>query len=585
MTPILERTSRLMLRGLAIAIAIAGAADPVVSVSRNKPTRVTIATAVLPGRLEEARRVRDALIAAAGTNVEWIERASRGGRLPCAAGDPCVVIADGSIDWAIPPDRSEPTSLLRLDRPGAPNTSVSSASVARNQHLAAAGVMDVDVAGVGVAGQRSDVLVRDGDAIVGSAPVDWQADGTQRVSIPWWPIAEGARRLRVSLGPAAGETSGADNVVDVGVTVSAAQVPVFVFEPRPSWASAFVRRALEADPRLMVESRVKLGPTLSSGTPSSGLDQHALDRSALVVVGAPDALDANEVALLDRYVRIRGGTLVLLPDRAPAGPALTLLRGRWREQLRSAPEPVGPLQASELLLGDPASDLDIVLGGTPDAPTLVVRPAGAGRILVSGAMDAWRYRTASDNAFDRFWRSMAADAARNSASLTVDLATAVASRAARVPVIVRWRSLIAPGIVAVRAYSRCGRGEPVPIRLWPAGEPGVFSGSLVTGSASTCEVEAAIEDGPSASAAIVVADDARRSTTGVLDDLDRLVKATGGLSAKASDAAQVARGLVEARPPLQVVTAIRPMHSAWWMFPFAALLGGEWWLRRRSGLR
>ena len=28
-----------------------------------------------------------------------------------------------------------------------------------------------------------------------------------------------------------------------------------------------------------------------------------------------------------------------------------------------------------------------------------------------------------------------------------------------------------------------------------------------------------------------------------------------------------------------------PMRSFWWMFPFVACLAGEWWLRRRGGLR
>jgi hypothetical protein len=583
--PTTERAIRLACRVMAITIAIAGVADPVVSVSRPQPTRVTIATAVEPLREGEARRARETLIAAAGRNIDWIERTSPAGRLPCAGGDPCVVIADGSVNWAVPPDRTELTSVIRLGLPGAPNTSISSASVASNQHVAAAGVIEVDVAGVGVAGQHSDVLVRDGDAIVGSTSIDWKTDGTQRIAIPWWPIAEGARRLRLSLGLVPDEPSGADNVVDLGATVSAARLPVLVFEPRPSWASAFVRRALEGDPRLSVEGRVTLGPTMWSGTPSSRLDQRVLDRSALVVVGAPEALDTGEVALLDRYVRVRGGTLALVPDRAPAGPVLTLLRGGWREQLRSAPEPVGPLQASELLIGENASDLDIVLGGSADAPTLMVRPVGAGRILVSGAMDAWRYRTANDNAFDRFWRSIAADAARNSASLTLDLGVPVATRAARVPIIVRFRSMIDAAIVNVRAYSRCGGDEAVPIRLWPAGESGVFTGSFTASSAPDCVIEAAIEDGPSASTAVVVADDVRRSVIGVLGDLDRLVKATGGLNVEAGEAARLASALVDAMPPVPAVTAIRSMHSLWWMFPFAALLGSEWWLRRRGGLR
>jgi hypothetical protein len=29
---------------------------------------------------------------------------------------------------------------------------------------------------------------------------------------------------------------------------------------------------------------------------------------------------------------------------------------------------------------------------------------------------------------------------------------------------------------------------------------------------------------------------------------------------------------------------IYPMRSPWWLLPFTLCLGGEWWLRRRSGL-
>lgn len=36
-------------------------------------------------------------------------------------------------------------------------------------------------------------------------------------------------------------------------------------------------------------------------------------------------------------------------------------------------------------------------------------------------------------------------------------------------------------------------------------------------------------------------------------------------------------------PPSQLER--RPMRSLWWMIPFTACLNGEWWLRRRRGLR
>jgi hypothetical protein len=587
----MERMTRLALRGIAIAIAAAGVADPVITVSGARPTRATIVTAVLRDHEDDAGRTRQNLMAAAAKHVQFTERAAAG-PLPCAIDEPCVVIADGSVDLSTPPDRTAPTSLIRIGVPTAPNVSVTAVSASSTQHVSAAGMLNVDATGVGVSGLRSEFIVRDGDAIVGSALIDWKADGSQRVAVPWWPIAEGPRLLKVSAAPITGEASTFDNAAAVGVTVSVDRVPVLVFEPRPSWASAFVRRALEADPRLTVESRVRLGPTLSSGTPSARLDQSALDRAALVVVGAPEALDGSEVALLERYVRVRGGTLVVLPDRAPTGPVLSLLRGTWREQLRSAPESVGPLRASELLVGDPATDIDTVLGGSKEAPALLLTPAGAGRILISGAMDAWRYRTeplikadTAGSAFNRFWTSIAVDASRLSAPLTIDVATTLAKPAERIPLVVRWRSMVAPTDVKVRAEVRCGGGPPEPIRLWPTGEFGVFTGSFPAGSASTCTIEASVADGPTVETGIVVADAPRRSVTATVADLERVVQLTGGMTVAAGDESKVANSLSSAKPPSPIRNPVRPMQSLWWMLVFASSLGGEWWLRRRAGLR
>ncbi|MEO8682318.1 MAG: hypothetical protein ABI665_24935 [Vicinamibacterales bacterium] len=441
------------------------------------------------------------------------------------------------------------------------------ASAPLTQHTGAAGVMHVDLEGADNRQAGAEVTIRDGAAIVGSASVP---SGVRRIDIPWWPIAEGPRLLSVT----------AADAVDVAVNVSADRVPVLVFEPRPSWTSAFVRRALEDDPRLDVDSRVRRGPTIASAP-----DRRSLDRAALVVVGAPDALTSSDVALLNQYVRVRGGTLVLLPDRAPSGPGAALLAGTWREQLRSTPEAVGPLQASERLIGDPARQLDTVLGGSNQAPELLMTPTGTGRTLISGAMDAWRYRAQDDAAFDRFWRSIAADAGRHSASMTIELSAPVATPAERIHLVVRWRSMDPPATATVRAVARCGSDDVRPIRLWPTGEPGAFSGSLAAGAPGTCVIEAASDDGPSASAAVIVARQLHRGAVATLADVDRLVKSTGGNSVTAEEAGQLARSLTTAILPRPLPTTVRPMQSPWWMLPFAAALGGEWWLRRRNGLR
>jgi hypothetical protein len=102
------------------------------------------------------------------------------------------------------------------------------------------------------------------------------------------------------------------------VTVAVSRSAVLVFDARPSWSSTFVRRALEDDARFTVGYRTRLAPAISAGTAHGRLDAAALDAAAVTVVGGVDALTAGDVALLDQYVKVRGGTLVLLPERLPS---------------------------------------------------------------------------------------------------------------------------------------------------------------------------------------------------------------------------------------------------------------------------
>ena len=51
---------------------------------------------------------------------------------------------------------------------------------------------------------------------------------------------------------------------------------------------------------------------------------------------------------------------------------------------------------------------------------------GAGQLIVSGALDAWRYRDRSDSAFDRFWQMTIAAAADGAAQLRQGAAPAQA---------------------------------------------------------------------------------------------------------------------------------------------------------------
>ncbi len=146
----------------------------------------------------------------------------------------------------------------------------------------------------------------DGAAVVGSMSHQWAGEPSVAIDVPWWPLATGARALRIEVLPFEGERTTVDNHIDAGVQVAAARAPVLVFDARPSWSSTFVRRAIEDDARFIVGYRARLAPSLSAGTANGRLDAAALDLAAVVVIGGPDALDLGRCGAA-RAIRQRAG--------------------------------------------------------------------------------------------------------------------------------------------------------------------------------------------------------------------------------------------------------------------------------------
>lgn len=568
---------RLGLRAVAVTIAVAAIADPVLTVSRSVPHRVVVARLASANADAEEAAIRSAL-----PGAEISVRTAGHGRLPCAPGESCVMVADGSMAAALPDDLDGPVSLIRVSTPAGPNVAIQSAVVSAAQNAAASGIVRATLAGIGVAGRRTEIHVTDGAATVGSAVHEWTADGEATIEVAWWPLGDGPRALRVAARPFDGEASAIDNAIDVGVTVNSNRTRVLLFEARPSWASAFVRRALEDDPRFEVEHRVGLAPSLAAGTPGTRLTVPTLDAVPVVVAGGLDGLGAGEVSLLERFVRERGGTLILVPDREISGAAARLVSGQWTEHLEASPAAVGRLRASETLRLVRATPFDTVLGAIADRPVIVVSPAGRGRVVVSGAMDAWRHRDADEGAFDRFWRSVVLELAAAGDALQIDLPQPIAAPGAHVPFTVRHRLMEAARPRTVTASATCGAGAAGPIRLWPQGAAGVFSGAVPMEGGESCELRVEVEEGPVATRGIAVTSGATGSVSAVMRALERIAERTGG---GVGDAATVSEALAGMQKPAATPTPSHPMRSPWWMSPFVACLGLEWWLRRRSGLR
>ena len=572
--------ARIALRVLAIAIVVAALIDPVMTVARFAPEPVVVARLA---SLEVA--AAEAALRAGLPNAEVTVRSAGGRRLPCALSEACVIVADGSVDVDLPADLGAPVSLIQIRAAAGLNVEVRSVTAAISQHAAASGTVLVSISGTGVQGRRTELRVSDGTATVGSAVHEWTADGDAAIEIPWWPLADGPRALRVTAVPLDGEVSALDNAVELGVMVSSDRARVLVFDARPSWASTFVRRALEDDARFQVEHRVGLGRRLVAGTAGGRLDPRTLEAAAVVIVGGPDGLSASDVALLERFVRERGGTLVLLPDRPPAGAAARLFAGRWTEHLEASASPIGLLRASETIRLVEASPVDVVLGSVKGRPVLVLSPSGNGKVVVSGAMDAWRYRDADGGAFDRFWRSVVFESAADSAAIRLDVTHPIAVPGATVPFEVRVRRMDAAASSVVAATVSCGDRPAQTIRMWPQGPAGVFAGKVPIEGAEPCEVSVAVDGGPGVTGAIAVTNGATQSVRAVLAKLEHYALSTGGVVAPAGGEHEVATALTSAGSRPVLPETVHPMRSPWWMWPFATCLSAEWWLRRRVGLR
>ena len=572
------RRGRLALRMAAIAIAIAGMIDPAFSTSRPPSERL------IAIRMTSAPAVAVEQSLAANLPGWRVEPRAWQPRLPCGPDEQCVLIADGSRDADIPGDVSKPLSLITVARGDGPNVAVRSVSVSPG-HQTAGGVAHVELSGNGLgAGQKSEVRFLDGGAVIGSATRAWSGASTLTIDVPWWPIDTGARALRIEALPFEGEQTLVDNHIDIGVDIGTTRSPVLVFDARPSWSSTFVRRAIEDDPRFAVAYRARLAPALSAGTANGRLDIAALDQASSVVIGGGDALTSADVALLEQFVRVRGGTLILLPERAPAGPWSRLLEGTWTEHLSAKPETVGALHASEVLRAERLPITATVVAGSESSAAIAVLPVGGGRIVIAGAMDAWRYRDLDAGGFDQFWRSLIAEGAASGTGLQLRFDDQLSARGSRARFTLRDRRMAPAASTEASVIARCGSAPATVIRVWPAGAQGEFAGELPLSSNGACSIEAVIDDRQVAGA-IAVADAPAFGVEHTLTKLERRVTASGGIIGRAGEEATVARALATAPMSSPVTTAVHPMRSAWWLLPFAGCVSVEWWLRRRSGVR
>ena len=562
-----------VLRSIAFAIAIAALVDPAMSVTGASLAR--LALVVAQPATPEADAVRDRLTRDLAASFEIVSAITSDTAAAVVIGDqfPGDAVPDSLVVATV--TTTAASSGVRIHRVDAP----------RDVPPATAIHLDIELEGAGVIGRTTDATVSIAGLEVGRASHRWTTAAERwHASIDAVPVGDPPFVLRVAADQA---------IADAAVDVRRAPFRVEFYEPRPSWAATFVRRALEADTRFQVASFSFNSRGISAQTGDEvPLSDPRLDAFDVVVVGGLDRLSTADARSLERFMRERGGASVLLPDqRIDTGPARDVLASpdlveRVLEQPAKleVTAPAASPQASELLVLralTPGTHVIARIPGGDRLPVIVSMPRGDGRLLLSGAMDAWRFRADDHGAFDRFWQSTIAGLALAAPPpIEINLAPPLLRPGEQGEVIVRVRSR---DVTAVRASLDGNQ----PIRLQPEPEAGAYRGRFTAkgvAGRSTLEVHADGGQPVSASRTLLVQADVQRARHTDGPALSMLSSSHHGIDVTPGHLADLERFLRAIVGPPQPQVR-HPMRSAWWILPFASCLSAEWWLRRRRGLR
>lgn len=575
-------TAAFALRWLAIAIAVLGVVDP--AITRSRPARATVAVLTPPGSTA-------AVTALAERAARAIEARYQVTRSRSASEAAVVAIGDRLLDDA---DAVVVPSIAVL--PDAPALRISAVTSPPRASLADRITISTSLAAAHAAGRIVQITLRAGNLLVDQTRRKISsADERLRIPLTFVPASEGVTTLRVTArfdSPASPED---DAVADVGMTIDRRVWPVFVFTRRPSWMSTFVGRVLEDDPRFAVTSRTITSPASVSSTsesPSGLADAAAISRFAGVVIGAPETLTDADVAGLDAYLRRRGGAVMALYDSAADGKPRAIDRlldvRAWRSEITAAPVTLAAGGSPAIEATETARPAELPPGAEAitEDNTVWQLPVGAGRVVVSGALDSWRYRESTASAFRDFWRrtmATAAGASPDPIDIALDRQVVTAGVAPTARVVLRDLALApdAAGQSVSVAAAVDGPAGREGVRLWPDGAPGYFRARLPVLPAAGRYRLSVTSGGDTESASWTVAPAAIAPNPDERVLVEQWAHSRGGTTIAAGNLGGLADVIDRALSTPRQDMRWHPMRQSWWIVPFALVLGSEWWLRRR----
>jgi hypothetical protein len=176
----------------------------------------------------------------------------------------------------------------------------------------------------GDAAERVPVYLSEGDAVLDSVTVDLSGGGVEmEVDLKYVPTRAGLHRYRVWTPAREGEVSANNNEHLFAVRVLKEKIKVLLVAGRPSLDLTFLKRALESDVSLSVESVVlslsRFPGKLGGGGKKLPTEYAELARYDLLILvdGGGGALASDWLDSAARFVTERGGALLVMgPARA-----------------------------------------------------------------------------------------------------------------------------------------------------------------------------------------------------------------------------------------------------------------------------
>jgi len=483
-------------------------------------------------------------------------------------------------------------------------------------------------------------LVRD-DKVVESRELIPDTNGTARVSMRVKAPDAGEQRYAFRVPSQPEESDTANNERAVFLRSVGDKVRVLVAEGQPHWDTKFLVQGLKRDPNVDLTAVYRLNAqrhvaVLSSTGAETRVERDLFPRTAeamnafdVIVLGrgAEAFFDNTTEALLTDFTAKRGGSVVFARGKSYGGrfqPLAKLEPVAWGDG--SAPSvklkpteagrdnPIFDLGSAgtldELLERLPALDhASLTLGEKPlavalataadksDGPVLVAyQRYGQGKALSLNASGLWRWafresgQEESEAAYRRFWISLLQWLLSGSQFLPgseVALTSARRHYTSEQPMqfLINTRNLDR-GVYAPKLLVE-GHGRTVEVEPRARGEsyvaeagpfpPGTYRVTLTNNIGKPAQLSQSVE--------VLSASVEKRDLSADPETMRQLAKISGGQTLTAGDLGRMPEIVQRWEAARQLAHRQRPVWDRWWvMGAMMALLGAEWWLRRREGL-